>query len=211
MRAAEHGGIDPRAAQVREVSLGDEPGHFAIRPSFLRERDEERAGPRDHRRERRQTPERSLVGAGSDRRRRPEDCDRSAPGARRRQLSARFDHAEDRDRQRRRQRRQAVRGDRVAGNDQQLDPMAREVARRHQRISGDNLAGARTVGNAGRVAEVDGVLVRKPRRQRPQHRQPAHAAVEHPDGRVGVHSAVVYHGGDSALTKTFAVFPASMR
>ncbi len=41
MRAAEHGGIDPRAAQVREVSLGDEPGNFAIRPSFLRERDEE--------------------------------------------------------------------------------------------------------------------------------------------------------------------------
>ena len=54
---------------------------------------------------------------------------------------------------------QAVRGDGVAGDDQRLDPVRREVARREQRVARDDLAGARAIRNARGVAQVDRVLV----------------------------------------------------
>ena len=81
---------------------------------------------------------------------------------------------------------QAVRGDGVAGHDQQLDPVGREVARREQRVARHDLARPRPVRNPRRISEVDGVFVRQPADQRTQNGEPAHPAVEHADGRFSV-------------------------
>jgi acyl-CoA synthetase (NDP forming) len=70
---------------------------------------------------------------------------------------------------------------RVAGRDDELDPLALEVAGDLSREAADLVERPRAVGQPGAVAQVDEVLVRKGDEALVEDGQPAHAGVEDAD------------------------------
>src|SRR5207248_4328177 len=75
----------------------------------------------------------------------------------------------------------AVRGDRVAGHDEQLDPAGRQMAGTEERVAGHHLARSRAVWHPRGVAEIDGVLEGQASDERAKNGEPADAAVENAD------------------------------
>ena len=70
---------------------------------------------------------------------------------------------------------------RVAGDHHHLHTFGDEVTRRLERIGLHRLGALGAVGEAGGIAEIDEGLIRQARGKGAQHREPAHAGVEHSD------------------------------
>ena len=163
--------------------------------TFLRQRHQQRARPGKHLEIGSQAQQGALVGAAAYRALGGQH--QHPPAARcrdRRRHGARLNHAEHRQRcvviledlQRHR-------GGGIAGNHQGLDAALDQNARRLDGIAlhGGGALGA--VGKTGGVAQVHKAFVRQRPPQRRQHRQPAHAGIEHADGR-RINGWI--HGGD---------------
>ncbi len=90
----------------------------------------------------------------------------------------RFDHPENRDRRNLGQGREGVSRSGVAGNHQQPDIVVEEMGCGFEGVSSDGRFGFRTIGEAGRVTQVEIVLTRKSLPKGRQHGQSADARVE---------------------------------
>src|SRR5205823_7478522 len=121
------------------------------------------------------------VAARSDRRLRGEQSD--PPVARRLDGRVRLgrDHADDRDHQPLLELRQRRRGRRVAGCDDQLHPLALEVAGDLTRVAADLVERAGAVGQARKVSEVEEIIVRHRHEALVENGQPPGARVENAD------------------------------
>ena len=171
--------------QVVEVAVHHRLDHRAVAPALLRQRDEQRAGPRDHRRLRQATVNRRLVCAATHRALGRDH--RDAPGTRccASRRCAGLHHAQHRHgRELGSQVVERHGGGGVARHHQALHAALAQQRRGLQRVAADRCGALRTVREPRRVAEVDEVLVRQRRRERAQHREPADAGIEHAHGRV---------------------------
>ena len=166
VRAAEDDDARPRLDDGRQVEAGGGARDLVLRPAFLGERDEERAGDVHHRPERIERADGAAVRVGRDGRLRGEDGDRrlgagtgEAPRPAERRARARPDDADDGDvadlldddveREGR---------GRVARHDDGLDAPREEERDGAACVAAHGLGRLRSVGEARRVAEVEEVL-----------------------------------------------------
>ena len=184
MGAAEHDGVRRRRPleQRAEIELRGGGRDRGLRPALLGERDEHLAGPLHYAHLASEGLNGTGVGLalhrafGGDHRDAP--VARGGDGSSR----ARLDHPDHRHRRERFcQRGKRHGGGRVAGDHHHLHALGDQEPRRLQRIGLHRLGAFGAVGEAGGVAEIDESLLRQPRSQRAQHREPAHAGVEDPD------------------------------
>ena len=147
----------------------------------LDQRHEPRARDREHVGARVERAHELLVAAARDGRLRREQADPAVA----RRLDGRVrlgrDHADDRHPELGLELGQRGRGRRVAGDDDQLDALRLEEQADLAGEAAQLVERARAVRQPGAVAEVDEVLVRERDEALVQHRQAAHARVEHAD------------------------------
>src|SRR5579884_2867817 len=196
VRAAENEGVDAAVAEAREVGFGHGPRHRALRPAFLGEGDEERAGARVDLEIGDERAQRLRVRPRGDRRLGGDHADATAPRARHRRPRSGLDDAHDRQVVARAQGVEGHRRHRVARDHEHLHVALDEELRVLERVAGDRLGGLGAVGIAARVAEVDDVLARQRAHDRVHDREPAHARVEDPDRPVALpHERTFYSPG----------------
>jgi hypothetical protein len=127
------------------------------------------------------------VGAARDGGRGGEQADASVPGDLRGHARLGLDHAHDGHPivEVIPQSGQGGRGRGVASHDEQLRPGAEQDVRELEREGVQLVGGAAAVGEAGRVPEVEEVLVRERDEALVEHREAADSGVEHGDREIG--------------------------
>ena len=193
MRAAEDHRVDPRVLEGSGDLAHGLGRLLAERVGPFDQRHEPRARDGDDLDARVVGVDELLVAAARHGRLGREQPDAPVPGRERRGVGLGLQDADDRHVERLLQVGQARGRRRVARDDHELDALPLEVAPHLQRKAADLSERTRAVGKARVVAEIDRVLVRKGHEQLVEHREAAHARVEHAD-RPAVHRGIIRPG-----------------
>ena len=159
VRAAQHERIDAAVAKGLEILARDELGRFVLRPSFLDERHKEGTRTRGGTDLLVQLTNGAHVCARFDGAGGSDDADVSRTRGVHSGACAGLDDAEHRHGQFLAQRRERVRGRRVAGDDDHLDALLAQERRDLATVAPNGVGALRPVGHTGRVAEVQERLV----------------------------------------------------
>jgi hypothetical protein len=183
VRAAEDEGVGAPLDNWREVLLGALEQLIAHGDARLDELDEPRAsslGEIDLRR-RRERVDVGLAGDGGDR---ADHCDPAVAGGTHRPADRRLDHLDDGHVVALAGIAQHSRAGRVAGDDEHLDALVDHVVEHLEGVLADVGDRLGPIGEVRGVGDVEQRLVGQQVEHRARDRQPADAAVEHPDRRV---------------------------
>ncbi len=205
MGAAEDERINPRFDQRLQVLFDDAIRDRAFKPAFFDQRDEERAGADRDAEGGIERLDGAFVGAALDRSARPDHTDMAVVGRGDGGFRPGPDHANDRDRRARFQRREGEGRSGVAGNDDGLAIFLEQHGGDLEAITLDRRSTPAAVWDAGGVAQIMNRLVRQKRPQRAHHREAADAGVEDADwsfpggdpGLAGIHLIRSLRGGAS--------------
>ena len=184
MRAAEHDRVGRfRAFEQRaEIALCRGDGHAGLRPALFGERHEHLAGPLHHAHVACKRADGARVGLALHRPFGGDHGDAAVAGGGDGGACAWLDHPDHRHRRERLGKTPERHGrGRVAGDHHHLHTFGDEVTGRLERIGLHRLGAFGAVGEAGGIAEIDEGLIRQARGKGAQHREPAHAGVEHSD------------------------------
>jgi hypothetical protein len=184
MSASQNKSIGWRIEQAGEVLAGDHFGHCVISPSFFGQRDEERARLSYYLYISVNVSNGSLVGSACDCRFSSDDAD--ASGASRFDCAARArpDHAYDGQIDSAAQEIGCQSRSRVAGYDYRFDLLGKYKGCVFEGVSLHGFYGARAVGDARGVAEIDEAFVREKSLKCAKYGQPADARIEYANGSV---------------------------
>ncbi len=178
VRASEQDDVDTSVREGFDVASHDELWHFAFRPAFFGEGNEQRSGVADAIDASRTLRHRPRVRSGCDRPRSGENPDATRAGGFDGRSSAGLDDGEDRDIELDAQSFRCDRAHRVACDDEGLHPASHEVLGAGERVPDDGRSSFRSVGDARGIAQIDDVLAGESFAQRSYDGQTAESGVE---------------------------------